>query len=122
MSEHHPRRRLPFALGLIALASLAALLAWDVFPGAFPSGAHNVLGALPLALVAVAYLAHQAVVRPRPLEVVKASLLAIAFLLWAANQLWPSFRYATLCNDLAIVLFVLDIFAAILGWPSGSPD
>jgi hypothetical protein len=52
----------------------------------------------------------------------KAVLLAIAFLLWAANQYWPLAACATLLNDLAIALFVLDVFFVIIGWPTSSPD
>lgn len=52
----------------------------------------------------------------------KAGLLAVAFLLWAANQFWPNLSAATLLNDGAIGLFVLDMFLVIVGWPSTSPD
>jgi hypothetical protein len=42
-------------------------------------------------------------------------------LFWAANQLWPgSLRQATLCNDIAIALFVIDVFLTIVGWPKAS--
>jgi len=80
-----------------------------------------VLGALPLTMIAITYLAHQAGLRPGPAEFLKAVLLAGAFLLWAANQFWPDARGATLFNDLAIALFVLDVFLVVAGWPS-SPD
>jgi hypothetical protein len=49
---------------------------------------------------------------------VKAILLAVAFLFWAANQLWPELPQATLFNDLAIALFVLDVFLTMIGWPA----
>jgi len=55
-------------------------------------------------------------------ELVKAILLATAFLFWAANQLWPHLRQATLFNDIAIALFVFDIFLVMIGWPATSPD
>lgn len=93
------------------------LLAWDVRPELFPPRAHDVLGALPLALIAVTYLVHEAVRRARPLEFLKALLLALAFLFWAANQLLPDAPRATLFNDLAIALFVLDVFWVLVGWP-----
>ena len=109
-------------MAAIALAAIVVLMAWDFFPGRFPARAHDVLGAFPLALIAFAYLAHQAVLRPAHRDLVKAILLAIAFLLWAANQLWPDLPQATLFNDLAIGFFVLDVFLAIIGWPSGHPD
>jgi hypothetical protein len=115
-------RAIPVIIGTITLATVAVLLAWDVFPGIFPPKAHDLLGALPLALIAVAYLAYQIVHRPAPLELVKATMLAVAFLFWAANQLWPDVPLATLFNDIAIALFVLDVFLVIIGWPASAPD
>ncbi len=115
-------RALPVVLGLISLASVGVLLAWDAVPRIFPLRAHDVLGAFPLAMIAFAYLAYQAAHRPAPLEVVKAALLAIAFLFWAANQLWPDIPQAMLFNDIAIALFVLDVFLVMIGWPGSSPD
>jgi hypothetical protein len=120
MSRAH--RILPVLLGVVALASVAALFAWDALPRLFPAGAHNVLGAFPLAMIALAYLVYQSAHRPVPMEVVKAILLAIAFLFWAANQLWPALPQATLFNDIAIGLFVLDVFLVMIGWPATSPD
>jgi hypothetical protein len=109
---------LALALGALTLASAALLLVWNVAPGSFPARAHDLLGALPLAVVALAALAHQ-VARPSGWrDVVKTSLLAAAFLFWAANQLWPEHPRALLFNDVAIVLFVLDVFFVIVGWPA----
>jgi hypothetical protein len=115
-------RALPVILGLFSLAGVAVLLAWDLIPRIFPPRAHDVLGAFPLAIIAVAYLAYQAAHRPARLEVVKAVLLAIAFLFWAANQLWPDISQSVLFNDIAIALFVLDVFLVMIGWPGSSPD
>jgi hypothetical protein len=101
-------------LGVIALASVGALAAWNFLPALFPPHAHNILGALPLGSIAFAYLAHQIVVRrPERKDLAKAILLAIAFLFWAANQLWPGLPQAGLFNDAAIALFVLDVFLAM---------
>jgi hypothetical protein len=101
----------------LAMASVAALLAWDAFPGVFPPRSHLLLGASPLVLVAIAFLVYQGVKRPRPLEIVKAVVLAAAFLFWAANQLLPDFSRTVLLNDVAIALFALDVFLGIVGWP-----
>lgn len=109
-------------LGYLTLVSVVVLLVWDVFPGLFAGNAHNLLGALPLALIAVAYLVYQTVRRPGRAEAFKAVLLAIAFLFWAANQFWPESPRATLYNDLAIALFVLDVFFTLVGWPDSSRD
>jgi len=115
-------RILPVILGVITLASVVVLFAWDAIPRLFPARAHNVLGAFPLAMIAVAYLVYQSAHRPARLEVVKAILLAVAFLFWAANQFWPDLSTATLFNDIAIGLFVLDVFLVMIGWPATSPD
>jgi hypothetical protein len=115
-------RALPTILGAVTLASVAVLLAWDFAPSLFPARAHDFLASIPLALIALAYLVYQTAHRPARLEVVKAILLAVAFLFWGANQLWPDLRQATLFNDIAIGLFVLDVFLVMIGWPSTSPD
>jgi hypothetical protein len=73
-------------------------------------------------MIALAYLVYQIAHRPPRMEMVKAILLAVAFLFWAANQLWPGLPQATLFNDIAIGLFVLDVFLVIVGWPATSPD
>lgn len=109
-------------LGGISLATVAVLLLWDAFPRLFPLGAHDFLGGLPLALIAFSYLAYQIVHRPEPLELLKAIMLAVAFLFWSANQLWPDLPQATLLNDIAIALFVLDVFLVIIGWPASVSD
>jgi len=115
-------RALPVILGILTLAGVAVLFAWEVFPSAFPPRAHDVLAAFPLVMIACAYLVYQLAHRPPLQELIKAILLALAFLFWAANQLWPNLRQATLFNDVAIGLFVLDVFLVIVGWPPASPD
>lgn len=115
-------RAIPAILGMVTLASVGVLFAWDAFPRLFPARAHDILAAFPLAIIAIAYLVYQTAHWPTPLEFVKAIMLAVAFLFWAANQLWPDLRQATLFNDIAIALFVLDVFLVMIGWPSTSPD
>jgi hypothetical protein len=116
------RRGTPVILGITTLVSVALLLAWDIRPNRFPANAHAVLGALPLAMIAITYLVYQGVHRPPWRELLKAILLAAAFAFWAANQLWPHSALATLWNDIAIALFVLDVFLVIVGWPVTSSD
>jgi hypothetical protein len=115
-------RTIPVVLGIVTLLSVVVLFAWDFVPRLFPPRAHDVLAAFPLAMIALAYLVYQAAHRPARLEVVKAMMLAVAFLFWAANQFWPDLPQATLFNDIAIALFVLDVFLVIIGWPGTSPD
>ena len=112
------RAQAPVSLGVLTLLASVVLLVWNFRPNLFPVRAHDVLGALPLALIAVACLAQQAARRAGWRDLVKATLLAAAFLFWAANQLWPELPQATLFNDIAIVLFVLDVFFALVGWPA----
>jgi hypothetical protein len=115
-------RALPVFLGALTLAGVTVLFVWDAFPRLFPARSHDFLGAFPLAMIAVAYLAYQVAHRPTPKEFAKAIMLAVAFLFWAANQLWPNLPQATLFNDIAIGFFVLDVFLVIVGWPTTSPD
>jgi hypothetical protein len=119
MSTRHDwdRRSVPVVLCVVTLVSVGVLLVWDVLPGLFPSRAHDFLAAIPLALIAGVCLVYEAVRRPSRSELVKASLLACAFLFWSANQLWPTLRQATLFNDIAIALFVFDVFLAMIGRP-----
>jgi len=116
-----PFRRLSTVLGGATLVSVAALLAWDALPDRFPARAHDCLAALPLALIAVAWIVHRASQRPSRAVLVKAGILAAAFLFWAANQLWPDSGRATLWNDLAVVLFVLDVWLAARERPRKMP-
>jgi hypothetical protein len=109
-------------LGVPALLSAAWLLACDAFPSLLPADQRGLLGALPLTLIALAYLLYEIIRRPSFGEVVKATLLALAFLFWAGNQYWGASRWAALLNDLAIGLFVLDIFFVMVGWPGNGPD
>lgn len=115
-------RAVPVVLGAITLAGVGLLFAFDIAPGYFPVRAHDWLGAFPLAMIAVAYLIYQSVHRPSGKEWLKAILLAVAFLFWAANQCLRNPRQAMVCNDIAIGLFVLDVFLVMVGWPAGSPD
>jgi hypothetical protein len=112
----------PAILGVLTLVTVGLLLCWDACPRLFPAGAHAVLGALPLGMIALAYLVFQSTRRPTPTEIVKAILLASAFVFWSANQLWPDLAAATLFNDIAIALFVLDVFLVIIGRPASLPE
>lgn len=115
-------RAIPVVLGVVTLAGVVSLLVWDAVPGWFPARAHELLGAFPLAMIAIAYLVYQSVHGPSAKEWLKAILLAVAFLFWAANQCWKDPHQATVFNDIAIALFVLDVFLVMIGWPAASPD
>jgi hypothetical protein len=119
------RRFLPLLLGALTLAGVLLLFADDAAPQRFPAGSHAVLAGFALAAIAVAYVTFQFGRRDARIGsggMVKAILLAAAFLFWAANQLWPNLPQAGLFNDAAIGLFVLDVFLAMAGWPAESSD
>jgi len=120
IASDRARRLVPLILGIVTLAGVVLLFIEDAAPRLLPAGSHNVLAAFSLAMIACAYMVFQ-LAHHRPLaELVKTILLAAAFLFWAANQLWPSLPQASLFNDIAIGLFVLDVFFVITGWPVGS--
>jgi len=116
------RRVLPVVLGVVTLVAVGVLFVWDAFPRLFPARSHDFLAAFSLGMIALAYMVYQVAHRPARMEFLKAAMLAVAFLFWAANQLWPNLPQATLFNDIAIALFVLDVFLVMLGWPATSPD
>jgi hypothetical protein len=103
----------PLLLAVLSLAGIVALLAWDIRPQYFPANSHAVLGAFPLAMIGFAWLARQAFQNASCREWLKASLLAAAFFFWAANQCVRDAHAATICNDIAIALFVLDLVVVI---------
>jgi hypothetical protein len=111
------RSPVSFVLGLITLAALALLLLWDAAPGWFSPTAHDALAALPLTLIGLAAIAHRLGQRPTWGELSRTLLLAAAFFCWAANQLWPTLPRATLLNDLAVALFVIDVWWTIAARP-----
>jgi hypothetical protein len=114
-------RSAPVVLCIVTLVSVGVLLLSDSLPGLFPPRAHDYLAAFPLAMIACACLIYEVIRRPARSEVVKAILLALAFLFWSANQLWPTLRQATLFNDIAIGLFVFDVFLAMTTRPVEVP-
>jgi|SRR5580658_10872347 hypothetical protein len=111
------RRLFPLLLGIVTLAVVASLLVWDAAPKYFPPGSHDLLAALSLASIAASFLVFRLANRASAGELFKALLLAAAFLFWAANQFWPNSPRAMLFNDLAIGLFVLDVFFVIAEGP-----
>src|SRR4030081_2300421 len=93
-------RAIPAGLGIVTLISVGVLLFCDVSPHLLPADAHDILAALPLVLIALACVAYQAVRRAPRMEWAKTAILALAFLLWAANQICHDRRLATLFNDM----------------------
>jgi hypothetical protein len=67
------------------------------------------LSALPLLLAGSSYVVLQAILRPRPLELVKRLMLGIAFLLWGVVQLMPVSDLAAELGNVVIALYVVDL-------------
>jgi hypothetical protein len=68
-------------------------------------------------MIAFAWIAHHAAQRRSRRSWFKAALLAVAFLFWATNQCLGDTHAATVCNDIAIALFVLDLLWIIAAPP-----
>jgi hypothetical protein len=107
---------------VLTIMSLIVLATHDVSPSWFTERAHRSIAAFPLLLSAVALVVLQVARRLTVMERVKRIMLAGAFLFWAVNQFWPDLRAATLFNDIAIVLFVLDICLGIVSDDSVPPS
>lgn len=116
------RKTVSLSLGVLTLVAVVLLLAQDAAPRHFLMARHQVLAALSLAMIAVAYLSFRVRRRAAAPELAKAILLASAFLFWAANQYWPGLPQAGLFNDIAIGLFVLDVFLVMAARPAQAAE
>jgi hypothetical protein len=67
------------------------------------------LSALPLLLAGSSYLVLQAILRPRPLELLKRLMLGTAFLLWGIVQLMPASNLTAELGNVVIALYVVDL-------------
>lgn len=67
------------------------------------------LSAIPLLLAGSSYLVLQVILRPPPLQLVKASMLGMAFLLWGIVQLMPASDLAVELGNVVIALYVVDL-------------
>ncbi len=116
------RKLVPLILGIVTLAGVVLLFVQDAAPRLLPAGSHESLAAFSLAMIALAYMVFQLLHRRPVAELIRTLLLAAAFLFWAANQFWSNLPLALLFNDIAIGLFVLDVFFVIAGWPAGTNE
>jgi hypothetical protein len=92
----------PVLSSLPTYIAKAALRGWNLVK--------NVpLSALPLLLAGSSYLMLQAILRPRPLELLKRLMLGAAFLLWGVVQLMPASGLATELANVVIALYVVDL-------------
>jgi len=92
----------PLLTSMPAYLAKAAFRGWTVVKS-LP------LSALPLLLAGSSYVVLQAILRPRPLELLKRLMLGIAFLLWGVVQLMPASNLAAELGNVVIALYVLDL-------------
>ncbi len=92
----------PMLSSLPAKIASEALRCWAVFRSV-------PLSALPLLLAGSSYLVLQALLRPRPLELLKRLMLGAAFLLWGVVQLMPAGNLAAELGNAVIALYVIDL-------------
>jgi len=100
---------------VLALFAGGGLLLSDLAPQAFVGLPHAPVSAAPLLLIGAASLGFQVLTRPKPLELFKALLVSLAFILWGVDQMLPPGWLTTTAGDVVIVLYVID-----LGWIMGS--
>ncbi len=96
---------------LFAFSASAILLLRDVLPHGLSFLAHAPVSAAPLLFIGGASLTFLLVTRPKPLDLLKALLVSLAFILWGIDQLLPVGWLATTVGDVVITLYVID-----LGW------
>ena len=92
----------PMLSSLPTYIAKAALRAWALVKN-LP------LSALPLLLAGSSYLVLQAILRPRPLELLKRLMLGTAFLLWGIVQLMPASNLSAELGNVVIALYVVDL-------------
>jgi hypothetical protein len=90
------------------LTSLPTYVAKEAFRG-WALVKNLPLSAFPLLLAGSSYLVLQMILRPRPLELLKRLMLAIAFLLWGVVQLMSASGLATELGNVVITLYVADL-------------
>ncbi len=96
------------------LLTVTLLLLTDLANLFQPSLFHRQAGALALILIGASYLSLQFYQnRPRS-EVVKGTLLSLAFLLWGLEQFLPEAAGVTIIDTLVVLIFVADLGLVIL--------
>jgi len=95
-------------LATCALLSAALLLVSNAQVTSAP--VHAWLGAIPLALVGIAYALMQVRLKPDGATLAKRLLLAGTFILWAVDQFLPPGRLANVVGDFVVSAYVIDLY------------
>jgi hypothetical protein len=102
-----------FFIGL-ALLGIAAVLCSDGWSHLKYSSTHQLMGALPLIAIGLAYVAFQLGAGRCRGEKAKGMLLGLAFVLWGGEQFLPPSAWVTVLDDFVITIFVVDLALIII--------
>lgn len=94
---------------ILALAGIAVLLGTDIVQHFRYTDLHARLDAWPLIAVGLSYITLQIASDHSPADRAKGIFLGIAFLLWGGEQLIDRSRIATLMDEGAVTIFVIDV-------------
>jgi hypothetical protein len=94
----------------ILLLALRILHCWQ--PHLFP---WTLKSAIPLILIGIAFASFQFVVSRTRAQIVLGLMVALAFILWGAEQFVPNSVIVSFMDDVVVFLFVLDLGMVIYG-------
>ena len=94
---------------VLALTGVVALLVTDIVHHLSFSPLHAHLDAWPLTAIGLSYIILQFAGNRNRADQVKGIFLGIAFLLWGGEQLVPPSQMATVMDEGAITIFVVDV-------------
>jgi hypothetical protein len=107
-------------LFLSALASVACLLASDIWFRFQPTSLHRQAGALALILIGSSFVCAQMGAARRWSDRLKGILLGTAFALWGCEQYLAPGALATAVDSLVVTVFVVDLALVIFSGPVGA--
>ena len=98
-----------------ALIALGLLLSADFLRQFQPSAHHQKTGSLALMLVGASFICLQLTASAPWTEILKGTLLGLAFVLWGGEQFLPPGSGVTVVDSVVIMIFVADLGLVIFG-------
>jgi hypothetical protein len=98
-----------------ALLGVVALWVYDLTRHLHPTPDHQRVGAMPLILIGLSYIAFQLSSARPSAQKTQGLLLGTAFVLWGSEQLLPAGPWVTLMDTLVITIFVVDLALILSG-------
>ena len=102
-------RWLSIILFILALVAVAGLWLSDAQRHLHTMSRHQQMGALPLTLIGLSYIAFQFAGKRRITERIKGLFLGLAFVLWGSEQLLPPSPWVMVMDSLVISILVVDL-------------